>query len=111
MFTSGRHRSRKQSDVSDNDLVQYIPKLQQRSQYDVSCQQGIGHMLYFQTVHQLIVKGMRGFGCLRESGRLVAWQCTPAFVIERDGGGHARSSNLWIGRPVSQARNVHFERP
>jgi len=38
-----------------------------------------------QIVHQPIVEAMRGFGCARESGKLVAWQCTPAFVIERDG--------------------------
>jgi len=30
---------------------------------------------------------MRGFGCARESGKIVAWQCTTAFLIERDGWG------------------------
>ena len=38
-------------------------------------------------VQQTIVEGMRRFGFARDCGRLVAWQCTPAFVIERDGWG------------------------
>jgi len=28
---------------------------------------------------------MRGFGCARESGKLVTWHCTPLVVIEREG--------------------------
>jgi len=44
-------------------------------------------LFLLQIVHQLIVEGMRGLGCARKCGKLVAWQCTPAFVIERDGWG------------------------
>ena len=54
---------------------------------------------------------MRGFCCERESAKFVIWYCTQAFVIERDGWGHARFSRLWIDCPVTPARNVHFETP
>jgi len=40
-----RHRSRKQSDEKGNVLVRFIVLLKQSRQYDVSCQQGIGHTL------------------------------------------------------------------
>ena len=68
-------------------------------------------LFLLQIVNQPIVEGKRGFGCARESAKLVAWHCTPAFVIEKMGVGQMRLSTFWIGRPVSPARNVHFERP
>jgi len=81
-FTSARHRSRKQSDGSDDVHIQFIPQPQQRWQYDVSCQQGIGHTLSFADSTLTIRRGNARFWL-----RNVAWQCTPAFVIERDGWG------------------------
>jgi len=40
-----------------------------------------------QIVPSPIVERMRGFGCASKFGKLVAWQFTPVFVIERDGWG------------------------
>jgi len=68
-------------------------------------------LFLLQIVNQPTVEGKGGFGCARESAKLVAWQCKTAFVIKRDEWGQSRSSSLCIGRPVSPARNVHFERP
>ena len=64
-----------------------------------------------QIVYQPVVEGMRSFGCAREFGKLVTGQGTPALVIERVWRGQLTSSRLWIGRPGSPARNVHFETP
>jgi len=43
----------------------------------------LDEIFLLQIGHQTIVEGMRGFGCAREFGKIVAGQGTPALVIER----------------------------
>jgi len=47
----------------------------------------LDQIFLLQIVLQPIVKGMRGSGCSREFGKLVAGQGAPAFVFERVGQG------------------------
>jgi len=65
-------------------LDQVFIELQQIRQYDVSYQQDIGQNLSSADSTLTIVQGMRGFSCASKFVKLVTWQCTPAFVIERD---------------------------
>jgi len=71
----------------------------------------LDEIFLLQIVYQLVVEGMRGFGCARKFGKLLTGQGTAALVNERVWRGAMTSSSLWNGRPVSPAKNVHFETP
>jgi len=69
----------------------------------------LNEILLLHKVYQPIVDLTRGFVCARESGKLVAWQCTPVFVIETDVWGAREILYVMERPPVSSARNVHIE--
>ena len=56
----------------------------------MSYQLDIGHNLSSADGTLTSVEGMRDFGCANKFWKLVIWQCTPVFVIERDGWGTTR---------------------